>query len=165
MSDRPRNAAKSAYIWTGGFCYAMYLLATSRSAIRLYKAAWSLIMTARAWVMVQVDDYVASCLEVPAVEHLPAVEPETEAIAPESPQPAEVDQPSEPVEDVWEMPIESVCLLASESAIGFPTTPLLMPAKEEVAQPKTRKTAAKTPAKKTTTRKQGGKAKATAEKV
>lgn len=153
LSDRTRNAAKTAYLWIGGFCYAMYLLATSPSAVRLYNATWSLILAARAWMMRQIDGYVASCLEVPA-EVPAAVEPE-------------VAQSSESVEDVWEMPA-ALCLLTSESAIdlSISKTPLLMAAKEEFAKSKTRKAAAKTTeAKKTKARKQGVKAKATAEKV
>ena len=41
--------------------------------------------------------------------------------------------------DVWDLPVESVCLLTSDRAVSTPVTPLLMPAVDAPKRVKARK--------------------------
>ena len=141
------------------FCHGLdgVMVALTRDrAFNIYHATW--IITKHAVILAMaaafyagvlardvwelLNDYVEHCLE----EELAYVEisPVVPTVAPES------------APDVWDLPVETVCLLTSESDVSVPTMPLLMPANEAV-QTKARKTTTK----KTTMRKTGGKTKST----
>lgn len=143
------------------FCHAVdrvLVALTSERAIAGYRLLWFIVseLTIIAWMLMKLgvtvfqqwaNGLVESCLEQPVEESV------QEAIAPVT---------EEPSPDVWDAPTQTVCLLASEVVVSAPVMPLMAPAPEVVdVQPKRRKTAAK----KTTTRKTGGRAKSKLESV
>jgi hypothetical protein len=126
------------------FCHGLdraLVALTSDRALNIYRTTWGItkytviLMAAAAFyagvlardVWEFLNDYVEYCQKTVAVE---VVEPSEPA-------------PIEPTPDVWELPVESVCLLTSDRAVSTPVTPLLMPAVDvpEVVDVQTRRRA------------------------